>query len=364
MAVSVYDLLNSDNYRPYFVPVARHLKSIHAAIFLSELITREKYHREKGHEFLEFDGKKWFYYTLEKANEQLAMSRKEQDTAVKILIKHNLIRKIQKQVPAKRFFHINIEEVENLVYFSKKDSRLSETDKLECPKGANSSYYTIKRSNKKKERETDCPEPASGEFSFDGQAAELFSFLLSKIKENNPKAKDLTDRGRIEAIKEIERLRRLDKYSYDEIKEMIEFSQKHEFWKCNVLSAGKLRKHAPKLILQMKNGKEKPAEPERVREREEKQNNRNFAHQLQNNDDFAEKAVGSKIRLILYCTEQYAEVSVSVDEKKKIPYTDADFKKTLVSMIKSSIDRQVPAQMMQHLDKIKKNLAKKFSKEE
>lgn len=135
--MTALSFLNSSNYRIYNMEAAHKLGSIHASIFLSELINRQEYHQEQQQDtFLEFEDKRWFYYTHDKGVERLAMSRKEQDTAIKILIKHGLIKKIQKGVPAKRYFWIDEDAVLELFGLSKKDSSLTDSDKLDCPKGA------------------------------------------------------------------------------------------------------------------------------------------------------------------------------------------------------------------------------------
>lgn len=54
---------------------------------------------------------------------------------------------------------------------------------------------------------------------------------------------------------------RLDKYDINEMKEVLIFSQKNDFWQANVLSAGKFRKQYETLLAQMKReNNKKPAE--------------------------------------------------------------------------------------------------------
>jgi len=152
--------LDEENFRKYHVELAHALKSIHAAIFLAELANRRNYHRMYGHDFLEFEEKSWFYYSHETGHERLAMSRKEQDTAIKILLEFGLIAQVNKTVPQTRFFYIYEDVVLSLFGLSKivskmtetdkldcskKDYRMTETDKLERPKGANCTYIERER---------------------------------------------------------------------------------------------------------------------------------------------------------------------------------------------------------------------------
>lgn len=112
--MSSLSLLNNRNFRIYNSQLAHKLGSIHAAIFLYELIIRYEYHKEKDTDvFLNFDGKEWFYLTHEKAHERLAMTRKEQDSAIKVLIKHELIKKTQKGLPARRYFWLDHQKLFN-----------------------------------------------------------------------------------------------------------------------------------------------------------------------------------------------------------------------------------------------------------
>jgi len=50
-----------------------------------------------------------------------------------------------------------------------------------------------------------------------------------------------------------------DKRTLDEIDEMINFSQKHDFWKGVILSMGNLREKFDKLTMQKKRAKSKEA---------------------------------------------------------------------------------------------------------
>jgi hypothetical protein len=90
----------------------------------------------------------------------------------------------------------------------------------------------------------DCDFVALSETSF-GRV----DFLFSLMKENNPKAKSP---NREKWAKDIDKLHRIDGYSFEEIDALIRFSQEDEFWRTNILSAAKLRKQAPQLSLKMK----------------------------------------------------------------------------------------------------------------
>jgi hypothetical protein len=74
----------------------------------------------------------WVYKTIEEIKKETALSRSEQDNAIIICKKYNLIEVKRKGIPAKRHFKINNEKIIKLLesYYSS----LSETDKQVCKK--------------------------------------------------------------------------------------------------------------------------------------------------------------------------------------------------------------------------------------
>ncbi len=88
--------------------IAMALDSMTAAALLHELLQREEYHA-KNNELITIRKQEglWFHYTQEKCREQLGFSRKQQETAIKILEKQGLITKVNYGLPCKRHFQIN-----------------------------------------------------------------------------------------------------------------------------------------------------------------------------------------------------------------------------------------------------------------
>lgn len=107
---NVLRLLSSDDYQIYNRSTARALKSVNAAIMLSEIINRYLYHKERDElrKFENHDGE-WVLYTVEKCEERTCLSYKEQTSAIKILQKHGFIKKKSIGLPAKRHFQVNEE---------------------------------------------------------------------------------------------------------------------------------------------------------------------------------------------------------------------------------------------------------------
>lgn len=87
----------------------------------------------------------------------------------------------------------------------------------------------------------------------------LAEYLSKKISERlNKPLKDEKTLQKWSA--EFEKMIRLDKYSIEEIKEVLIFSQNHDFWQSNILSASKFRKQYLTLLAQMKSNYKKGGE--------------------------------------------------------------------------------------------------------
>ena len=82
------------------------------------------------------DDEGWFYQTIEKIGELTGIGRHKQDKIIKDLIESKILEQKNKGVPCKRYFKINYEIIENLV-FQKQQISLSQNDKLDCKKETN-----------------------------------------------------------------------------------------------------------------------------------------------------------------------------------------------------------------------------------
>ena len=82
------------------------------------------------------DEEGWFYQTIEKIGELTGIGRHKQDKIIKDLIESKILEQKNKGVPCKRYFKINYEMIENLV-FQKQQTCLSQNDKLDCKKETN-----------------------------------------------------------------------------------------------------------------------------------------------------------------------------------------------------------------------------------
>ncbi|MBA7707802.1 hypothetical protein ES703_116685 [subsurface metagenome] len=89
------------------------------------------------------------------------------------------------------------------------------------------------------------------------EALELAKFLKGLILRNNAKAKTPNDLTKWAA--EIDRMRKIDHRTPEEIRSVLEFSQNDSFWCANILSAGKLREKFDQLYLKAKEKEKKGA---------------------------------------------------------------------------------------------------------
>src|SRR5690625_2686986 len=101
--------------------------------------------------------------------------------------------------------------------------------------------------SKKKEVRSKKKERDSRKFTFDDTQYELASLLWEKVKANFPKTK----KPNLESwANDIRLMMEQDGRSVNEIKAVIEWSQKHDFWYANIRSARKLRSQYENMFAQ------------------------------------------------------------------------------------------------------------------
>ncbi|WP_027633079.1 hypothetical protein [Clostridium hydrogeniformans] len=84
-------------------------------------------------------------------------------------------------------------------------------------------------------------------YTSDSNECRLAEYLFNHIKSNNPK----TRKPNFQTwSKEFDKILRIDNRDLEEVKELIVFSQKHEFWHRNILSPSSLRKQYDRLLLE------------------------------------------------------------------------------------------------------------------
>ncbi len=119
-------LLMSSNYYTLNKQIVKEL-GIESAFLLTILI-------EASDGLADEEG--WFYQTIEKIGELTGIGRHKQDKIIKELIELKILEQKNKGVPCKRYFKVNYQMIENLV-FQNQQTSLSKNDKLDCKKSVN-----------------------------------------------------------------------------------------------------------------------------------------------------------------------------------------------------------------------------------
>ena len=102
------------------------------------------------------------------------------------------------------------------------------------------------KGEKPEARNTNAPNPID---------IELTQFLIDKILENDVRSsgvQKMTEENQRSWMDDCRKIREIDKRTPDEIKAIIEWCQKDNFWRANILSMASLRKQFDKLYLQAK----------------------------------------------------------------------------------------------------------------
>jgi hypothetical protein len=102
--------------------LAKALGSAKAGLFLSQLL----FWWGKG------NNPNWIYKTIKEMKKETALSRAEQDSAIKICKKFNLLKTTRKGIPAKRYFWLDVPKIVELL-----ESTLLKDNEQDCKKATN-----------------------------------------------------------------------------------------------------------------------------------------------------------------------------------------------------------------------------------
>lgn len=122
--MSLLTLISAKNYITVNKSISRKI-GLQASVFFSELVYKFEYWADR-HELLD---DKWFFFTVEDAEEATTLKRDAQLSAIKILTQHNLIECTRKGIPSKRYFALNIDEIYQFVL----DVRVDDNKNAEKP---------------------------------------------------------------------------------------------------------------------------------------------------------------------------------------------------------------------------------------
>lgn len=128
------NLLSADGYIIVNRALAKAI-GINAAILLYELIKQHNYYEERNQLTTIESVCGFFYETIEHMQTWTSLSRYEQDSALKKLRELGFVTQVVKGIPAKRYFRIEEDCLQE--YFSNSHSSFGKSPKLDCKKLTN-----------------------------------------------------------------------------------------------------------------------------------------------------------------------------------------------------------------------------------
>jgi DNA-binding Lrp family transcriptional regulator len=138
-SIDLINLLSSDQ-GVYNRQIAKSI-GLGEAVFFAEIVYKYKYFIEKG-ECEEINGEFYFYTTYESIFEKTGLTKDQCMRIVPNLVNHGLIKTIDKGIPKKKYYTLNLEEIYKKVYYKsgKSTSRSRESPLQEIGKVHFSSY--------------------------------------------------------------------------------------------------------------------------------------------------------------------------------------------------------------------------------
>lgn len=185
--MSTIGLLASSNYIIINRDVLKKV-GIDAAVMLSELADEERYYSESG---MLDDG--WFYSTVENVTSRTGFTKRRQRNGIDELRKDGLIEFEVRGMPAKRYFRINPDAIQDLIIGQQVgtqwENKLERNVPTSCPetcqqvvpKRARKNNY-IKEYQTKNNKEKNSP--AGPDSTIDAEVLEVVSYLNEKANKN------------------------------------------------------------------------------------------------------------------------------------------------------------------------------------
>lgn len=118
-------VLLGDRPIAYYPSIAKAVGDVTSAVLLSQLLYWQGRQADP-------DG--WIFKTQAELTEETGLSRKNQETARKILVKHRLIEEVRRGIPAKMHFRCDLGAISSILANT---SSMPDPCKLECPDRAN-----------------------------------------------------------------------------------------------------------------------------------------------------------------------------------------------------------------------------------
>lgn len=259
--MNLFTFLNHDNYGTYNREIAK-LLGLSATVLLHELASRYSFYQENGQLQQMKDGKLYFFLTVEEAYERTSLTKDEQQTAMKVLIKEDLIIVSREGVFGKRYIHIKEKSLYKLFgiqeMFTRRESRQLDGGKASNwreeipPSEQEKSPPYISPSKEEKTRlsyETDLRKKETmKEKEVSAVASDLTEFFLRRLKEKKP---DILPNGISKWPEHFDLMIRADKRDVEKIRSVIIWLTAHDNEVTYCLCPRKLRKKFDELEMKM-----------------------------------------------------------------------------------------------------------------
>lgn len=174
----------------------------------------------------------WFFQTVETIEKMTTLSRYKQDKSIDELVEAGILERDVRGIPAKRYFKLDYNalasKIANHLQTRNEPSNKQEEESPTTNKELKDKELNNKENKDKKGRK----------YSFDDTHMKLAELLWEHVKTNFPNTKE----PNLESwANDIRLMMEQDDRTIAEIKGVIEWSQKHDFWYANIRSAKKLR---------------------------------------------------------------------------------------------------------------------------
>lgn len=259
---------------------------VNAAILLQNL--HYWIEKNRANEVNFFDGKYWTYNSVKAFRELFPyMSTKAINTALaKLLEAGILVTGNYNQSAYDRTLWYAITErgysilPKSEIHLPKTENEFAETEQPipdNKPDSKPDIYNNSQKENEQKKKfsfgDGDAPpdvSPASGTdarpkkeervFDKDSDAYQAAAYLARQIEKNYPDVTPPTEKDKQRWAADFDKCNRINKRSWDDIADVLHFSQKNTFWRKNILSGKKFREKYDRLLIEMteeakKNGK-------------------------------------------------------------------------------------------------------------
>ena len=220
--MNVKSILGANAFWTLNKTLVKKIGNINAAFFLTYLIDKEDYHRQRD-ELKTFEewGEDFFYCAANKAQEKTTLTTKQQTAAIKILESAGLIMTILKGTPATKHFKLNHSNILDFILGANKFSQIDQTrfpesTKLDFPNRSNYNTKNIiiktEEEKQNKEQEVILPNVSKKEL----ETTEALLFLADNYKKRNVNIDLLANRAIVGKC--------LNKFSLEDIKRGIFYS--------------------------------------------------------------------------------------------------------------------------------------------